>query len=112
MKITSKKQLIDFIIDLKSNNEATMTLYTAYSHLKQVHETTYELSGIHIGSPIHSTGLTNSIFLYYKTVYGFNQESLLDRNIPKNKYNDIWWFTTKESAEAYIAGPRLKLVKN
>ena len=101
MKITTKEELVHHIAHYKEVDKS-IPLFCAYSLQNRSYITDNTIpygSSVIIGDEITSFGSDLGGFLY---VNGQSFGSLKDRNIPENHYNDHWWFTTKEEAEAHI----------
>lgn len=108
MKITTREELVEFISNNKGNEY--ITLYEAYGSIKQVGVINMKSNGIHIGKLLHYGVEMEGEFLFHQTDYGYDQNSLGDRNIGAH-YNDNWWFTTKEEAEDYIKPKQFEVNK-
>lgn len=104
MKITTKAELINHIAKHLSM-EKDVPLFCAYSlgSKSYVTDTTISKNSIIIIGEKITRGMTPyedfGDFLY---VDGKSEGSLRDRNIPENTYNEHYWFTTREEAEAHI----------
>lgn len=93
MKITTKEELIAHISAHKGKD---VPLFSAIGKLKIVMNDT--LKSHHKISIKKPRGSTEFIYLDDAAIYSLKDRHLLD----EQSYNDNWWFTTREEAEAYI----------
>lgn len=93
MKITTREELVAHIETHKGRN---VPLFTGYGGLQMITDDTVKS---HQKISIHHTKHSDSDFLFAD---GDWLHSLMDRHLDgENTYNDNWWFTTREEAEAY-----------
>lgn len=99
MKLTSKQELIDYIAQCKQSHQPIM-LVSAFPRTQQIEVQSFKSTDhFIIGSSIYGHGESDEhLYVNDEAV-----KSLKDRHLVEPQdYNDNWWFTTKEEAEAYI----------